>query len=70
MRAVRALRYEFGGVDILEHPTGRLYLLESNFPCYFATPQEVIGTDVAGAMLEYLVEKSRRLSAELERLQV
>jgi hypothetical protein len=61
-RAVSTLRYEFGGVDILEHPTGRLYLLESNFPCYFATPQEVVGTDVAGAMLDYLIEKSRRLS--------
>jgi hypothetical protein len=62
VRAVAALRYEFGGVDILEHPTGRLYLLESNFPCYFATPQEVIGTDVAGAMLDFLIEKSRRLN--------
>ena len=60
--AVNTLRYEFGGVDILEHPTGRLYLLESNFPCYFATPQEVVGTDVAGAMLDFLIEKSRRLS--------
>lgn len=56
--AVRALRYEFGGVDVLEHPSGRLYLLESNFPCYFATPQEVVGTDVAGAMLDHLMQKA------------
>jgi len=62
VKAVQALRYEFGGVDILEHPSGRLYLLESNFPCYFATPQEVIGTDVSGAMLDYLVRKSERLN--------
>ncbi len=63
VRAVQALHYEFGGVDILAHPSGRLYLLESNFPCYFATPQEVVGTDVAGAMVEYLVRKSERLNA-------
>jgi hypothetical protein len=62
-RAVETLRYEFGGVDVLEHPSGRLYLLESNFPCYFATPQEIVGTDVAGAMLDHLIEKSRRLAA-------
>jgi hypothetical protein len=62
VRAVDTLRYEFGGVDVLEHPTGRLYLLESNFPCYFATPQEAAGIDVAGAMLDFLIEKSRRLA--------
>lgn len=64
VRAVRALRYEFGGVDILEHPSGRLYLLESNFPCYFATPQEIVGTDVSGAMIDHLVAKSTRLATE------
>lgn len=62
VRATQALRYEFGGVDVLRHPSGRLYLLESNFPCYFATPQEVVGTDVAGAMLDFLIEKARRLT--------
>lgn len=65
VKAVQTLRYEFGGVDVLEHPSGRLYLLESNFPCYFATPQEAVGIDVAGAMLDFLVEKSRRLTAHL-----
>lgn len=63
VNAVAALHYEHGGVDVLEHPTGRLYLLESNFPCYFATPQEVIGTDVSGAMLDHLIAKSRRLAS-------
>ncbi|MGE0039668.1 MAG: RimK family alpha-L-glutamate ligase [Vicinamibacterales bacterium] len=63
VRAVQALRYEFGGVDVLEHPSGRLYLLESNFPCYFGTPQEVVGTDVSGAMLDHLIAKAARLAA-------
>ncbi|HVB39230.1 MAG TPA: hypothetical protein VND92_11855 [Vicinamibacterales bacterium] len=61
--AVRALRYEFGGVDVLQHPSGRLYLLESNFPCYFATAQEAIGTDIAGMMVEHLMAKSAKLMA-------
>ena len=37
IQACQALRVEFGGVDILEHSSGRLYPLEANFPCYFAT---------------------------------
>jgi glutathione synthase/RimK-type ligase-like ATP-grasp enzyme len=60
--AVEALRLEFGGVDILEHPTGRLYLLEANFPCYFAQPQVVAGIDVAGAILVHLRDKAERLA--------
>ncbi len=60
--AVRALGYEFGGVDILEHPSGRLYLLESNNPCYFASPQLIIGTDISGGMVEYLLQKATTLA--------
>jgi len=60
--AVKALRLEFGGVDILEHPSGRLYLLEANFPCYFPHAQVVGGIDVAGAMVEHLMKRARRLA--------
>jgi len=56
--AVRALGHEFGGVDILEHPSGRLYVLESNNPCYFASAQLAIGTDVSGAMVKHLLQKA------------
>ena len=59
--AVRALRLAFGGVDVLAHPSGRLYLLEANFPCYFAHAQEVAGIDVAGAMVDYLWRRARTL---------
>jgi hypothetical protein len=59
--AVRALKLELGGVDILEHESGRLYLLEANFPCYFAQSQTVAGIDVAGAMVEHLTAKSRAI---------
>lgn len=61
--AVKAIRREFGGVDVLEHPSGRLYLLEANFPCYFAQAQRIIGVDVAGAMVEELLAKAQRLAA-------
>jgi len=60
--AVRALRLAFGGVDILEHPSGRLYLLEANFPCYFAHAQVVGGIDVAGAMVEHLMHRARAIT--------
>jgi glutathione synthase/RimK-type ligase-like ATP-grasp enzyme len=60
--ATRAIRREFAGVDILAHASGRLYLLEANFPCYFPQAQLVGGIDVAGAMLEHLLAKSRRLT--------
>ena len=63
VRAVKVLHSEFGGVDVLAHPSGRLYLLEANFPCYFATGEEVIGTDVSGAMIDHLVAKAARLTA-------
>jgi len=59
--AVEALRLAFGGVDILEHPSGRLYLLEANFPCYFAHAQVVADIDVAGAMVDYLASRTRRI---------
>lgn len=61
--AVRALGHEFGGVDILEHASGRLYVLESNHPCYFASAQLAIGTDVSGAMVEHLFQKAKTLTA-------
>ncbi|MBW8813077.1 MAG: hypothetical protein JF588_06590 [Caulobacterales bacterium] len=59
--AARAQEVELGGVDILEHESGRLYLLESNFPCYFAQAQETAGIDVAGAMLDHLVGKAEAI---------
>lgn len=64
--AVHALGHEFGGVDILEHPSGRLYVLESNNPCYFASGQLAIGTDISGAMIEHLLQKSKRLTGDVQ----
>lgn len=62
VRAVQVLRLELGGVDILEHPSGRLYLLESNFPLFHAHAETVAGIDVSGAMVEHLIAKALRLA--------
>ncbi len=63
VRAVQGIRRETGGVDLLEHPSGRLYLLEANFPCYFPQAQLVAGIDIAGMMVDHLIAKSRVLNA-------
>ncbi len=62
IRATVALRRELAGVDILEHGSGRYYVLEANFPCYFAQAQLVRGTDIAGAIIEHLLKKASRLT--------
>lgn len=62
IKAVRCLGLEFGGVDILRHASGRLYLLEANFPCYHAHAETVAGIPVSGHMLDHLITKAQRLS--------
>lgn len=59
VRATHTLALRFGGVDILVHPTGRMYLLEVNFPCYFGHAQQA-GQDVAGAMIDAMLARARR----------
>jgi glutathione synthase/RimK-type ligase-like ATP-grasp enzyme len=61
--AVRALRLLFGGVDLLRHASGRVYVLEANFPCFF--PQATLGggLDVAGPMVDFLAARARAMLA-------
>lgn len=62
VKACHALRVDHGGVDILAHPSGRLYLLEANFPCYYAQSQVEAGVDVSGAMLDHLLMRAEALA--------
>ena len=70
LKAARVLRIEFGGVDILENQDQKLLLAELNFPCRFscyfcccfADQQRDSGIDIAGAMLDHLMAKSRRIN--------
>lgn len=61
VKAVHSLGLEFGGVDILfEEETDRPYISEVNFPCYFPTTQRLTGIDIAGQMVDYLINKANR----------
>jgi hypothetical protein len=60
--AVRVIGREFCGVDVLEQPDGRRWVLEVNFPCYFAHPQTEGGLDVAAPMVDFLLNKARALA--------
>jgi glutathione synthase/RimK-type ligase-like ATP-grasp enzyme len=60
--ATRAERLAFAGVDLLVHTSGRVYVLEVNYPCYF--PQATLGgdIDVAGPMLDHLIARAGHLA--------
>lgn len=63
LSAARALGLEFGGADVLENEAGRMLLTEFNMPCYFADQQNDHGVDIAGAMVDFLAAKAKRLAA-------
>jgi len=56
--AAAALGVELAGVDVLVDTQGRCYLLEANFPCFFAQATVMAGVDVAGPMLDHLLERA------------
>ena len=65
VEACEVLGFEFGGVDVLVHGSGRSYVLEVNFPCYFGHPKDAIGLDVAGVLVEHLKQKGQQLREQL-----
>lgn len=58
LESCAALGLEMGGVDVLVREDGEVFVLEVNAPCYFGHPWEVVGVDVAGALLKHLLGKS------------
>jgi D-alanine-D-alanine ligase-like ATP-grasp enzyme len=60
VRATAAYQLDFAGVDVLEDASGRVWFLEANFPCYYAHAQLHGGTDIAGAMVDFLADKAAR----------
>lgn len=58
LAATRAIRREHSGCDVLEHPSGRVYLLEANYPCYFPQAQRIARVDIAGAMVDHLIKRA------------
>jgi len=55
LRATEALGLTCGGVDVLVHDSGSVYVLEVNFPFYFAHPMQAANIDVAAAMVDALL---------------
>lgn len=55
--ATRALRFEFGGVDLMEGTDGTLTVAEVNFPCFFAQQEDETSIDIAGAIVDHLEAK-------------
>lgn len=60
VQAVHLLGLETGGVDLLFDKNENAYIAEVNFPNDFTTTQRVTGIDIAGEMLAYLIEKSKK----------
>ncbi len=59
VKAVHISGLEFGGVDIIVDQEGKPFVAEINFPCQFEVAHRVTGVDVASAMVQYLLDKSR-----------
>lgn len=60
VRAAQIAHLEFGGIDILIDSDGAPYITELNYPCFFGRAQIASGTDIAGMILDFMVEKSKR----------
>ncbi len=66
IRATHASGVDFSGIDIIEASDGRRLVSEVNFPCIHAPTERSSGIPVSALMVDFLLEKSRRLSSERE----
>lgn len=58
--AVHALGSDFGGVDIMLDKEGKPHIAEVNNPCFFPRAQKLSGIDIAGKIIDFLIEKSAK----------
>ncbi|MFH1353929.1 MAG: hypothetical protein ABIH36_01450 [bacterium] len=64
IEATQLLGVDFGGVDILIDNESKPFITEVNFPCNFARAQKTTGIDIAGLMVDFLVQKSKRSTGD------
>lgn len=57
--ATRLSGVDFGGVDILIDNQDQPFITEVNFPCNFSRAQKITGVDIAGLMIDFLLQKSK-----------
>lgn len=62
VKAVETEGLEFGGVDMVFDSEDNPYVLEVNYPASFPATQDVTGVDIAGKMIDYLVQKSKQIA--------
>lgn len=59
VKAVSALGFEFGGVDVLIKDDGDFVITEVNFPSSFRSTQETSGIQISDQVMEYLKNKHK-----------
>ena len=59
VRAAAAVEVDYGGVDLLPGPSGRVYVIEVNGIPGWKGLQGCTGTDVAGAVAERVLARAR-----------
>jgi ribosomal protein S6--L-glutamate ligase len=57
VRAVKALGFEYGGVDVLVKEDGNFFITEVNFPSSFRSTQETSGVQISELVMNYLKNK-------------
>ncbi len=63
VEATHVVGVDFSGIDILEAKDGRTLVSEVNFPCVHLTTERTAQVPVMALMVDFLVEKSRRMSS-------
>lgn len=61
VQGVQVLQASFGGADILIDKSGAPFLAEVNIPCFFPRSQNISGVDIAGKIVDSLIDKSKCL---------
>jgi hypothetical protein len=67
IKATHIKGYECGGVDILIDKDGvKFYIAEVNYPCNFSRCQNLTGVDIAGKMVDHLLNKTQKPKARTQ----
>jgi glutathione synthase/RimK-type ligase-like ATP-grasp enzyme len=63
LRATAAVGADYAGVDLLPSRDGRVFVLEVNGIPGWKGLQQATGVDVAGAIVDHVIERVRRRAA-------
>lgn len=60
-KAITSRGYALGGVDVLIDEDGEAFIAEVNAPCNFGRNQMNTGVDIAGMIVDYLLDRRKQL---------